>query len=106
MKTHREYVAEQSAKNPKFKKALDDARLEARLALQLTKLREHRGWSQRELAQVTGIKQPQIARIESGTRLPNLDTLQKVAEALDATITISPRRAVGVEVKAANSRRR
>ena len=43
--------------------------------------------SQRQLAEMTGIKQPMIARIEKFESIPRLDTLIKIATALGLTVT-------------------
>lgn len=43
--------------------------------------REARGWRQQDLADITGIARPNIARLESGKRMPKISTLQKIAEA-------------------------
>jgi ribosome-binding protein aMBF1 (putative translation factor) len=75
MKKLRQYVHEQIEKDPAFAKQLEQARAEVRLAVALAQLREQRGMSQRDLARETGIKQPQIARLEKGGQLPTLDTL-------------------------------
>ena len=56
---------------------------------QLIELREQRGWSQRELAARAGMKQPQLVRLESGLVEPKLDTLQRLAEAMDCRVRIS-----------------
>jgi len=45
------------------------------------------GISQSELADVTGIHRPNIARIESGKHTPALPTLQRVADALGVSVT-------------------
>lgn len=45
--------------------------------------RELRGWSQRRLAKEAGFTQPQISRLESGTRRPYLSTVRELADALD-----------------------
>jgi transcriptional regulator with XRE-family HTH domain len=106
MKSHREYVNERIARSPRLKRALAEARIEARLAVLLSRLREQRGWTQRQLSEATGIRQPQIARIESGGHLPSLETLRKLADALNATVTIGPRNQLSVEARpAAGSRR-
>ena len=57
-------------------------------AYQLARLRIQRGLSQEQLAEKVGIKQPSIARLESGRSTPNLDFLRRVAAALDAQVEI------------------
>lgn len=91
MKAHRQYVKEQIKRDPRFAKELSQANAEVRLAVMIAKLREERGWSQRKLAEVTGIKQPQIARIEMGRQMPTIETLWKLADALGAEVVIGPR---------------
>jgi ribosome-binding protein aMBF1 (putative translation factor) len=91
VKAHRQYVKEQIKRDSRFAKELAQANVEVRLAVMIAKLREKRGWSQRKLAEVTGIKQPQIARIEMGRQTPTLETLWKLADALGAEVVIGPR---------------
>ena len=55
---------------------------------QLIALREQRGWSQQKLADRAGMKQPQLARLETGQVEPKLDTLQRLAKAMDTRLTI------------------
>ncbi len=45
--------------------------------------------SQAELAKRTGIRQPNIARFESGNYNPTLEMMVRMAEALDMTIEIN-----------------
>ena len=98
MKKHRQYVKDQIEKDPRFARELEEARAEVRLAVMLAQFREKRGWSQRDLAKVTGIKQPQIARIEKGGQLPTLETLWQLADALQAKVIIGPHQKI--EIKA------
>lgn len=98
MKAHRQYVKERIKRDPRFAQDLADARGEVRLAVMIARLREDRGLTQRDLAKITGIKQPQIARIEKG-QMPTLETLWRLAEALDAEVVIGPRQSV--EIRAA-----
>jgi ribosome-binding protein aMBF1 (putative translation factor) len=52
--------------------------------------REQKGISQRELAELSGVKQPAIARLESLKATPRIDTLFKVLHPLGYTIEIVP----------------
>lgn len=52
--------------------------------------REKKGLSQRELAELSGVKQPAIARLESMKATPQIDTLFKVLLPLGYTIEIVP----------------
>ena len=89
MKTHREYIAEQIKKSPTFAKALAEAERDVAIAVELAKLRERRGLSQTALAKLTGIKQPQIARLESGAHLPALGTLKKLLGVLGGKLELT-----------------
>jgi transcriptional regulator with XRE-family HTH domain len=54
----------------------------------LIKYRMDKGLSQQELAQMVGTSHSQISRIESGQHRTNLDSLQRIAKALDLTVVI------------------
>lgn len=45
--------------------------------------REKRGWSQDHLAEQVGVSRVQISRIESAEQVGSIDTLTKIARALD-----------------------
>ena len=96
MKAHRRYVREQIKRDPSFAQDLAAARAEVRLALMIVRLREERGWSQRDLAKKTGIKQPQIARLEKGGQMPTIETLWRLADALNAKVVIGPEQSVEI----------
>jgi len=68
-----------------------DQELAPRFAIvrELMALREQRGWSQRELADRAGMKQPQLARLETGQVEPRLDTLQRLAMAMGCKMRVS-----------------
>lgn len=63
----------------------------ARIAEQVTEQRKARGLSQKELAELTGTTQSSIARLESGGRPPRIDTLLRIAEALDCELIVDLR---------------
>ena len=52
--------------------------------------REEKGLSQRALAEISGVKQPAIARLERMKITPQIDTLFKVLHPLGYTIEIVP----------------
>ena len=58
------------------------------LMIELTKARNERGLSQRKLEELSGVKQPIIARMESGITSPQLDTVLKVLAPLGKTLYI------------------
>jgi transcriptional regulator with XRE-family HTH domain len=49
--------------------------------------REERGWSQRDVAALTGISLGRVARIEAGVANPSLRTLVKLAHAFRCSIS-------------------
>lgn len=51
--------------------------------------RARKGFSQKELAQATGIDQSDLSKIERGVANPSIGTLNRIAEALDAKLTVS-----------------
>ncbi|OIJ27141.1 helix-turn-helix domain-containing protein [Nocardioides luteus] len=67
----------------------EDATFYAGIAAQVTEHRVARGLSQRELAELCGTTQSAIARLESGSRPPKIDTLLRVAAALDCRLEVA-----------------
>lgn len=57
---------------------------------ELIELRKAKGLTQRELAKATNLAQPAIARLERKAAIPQLDTLLKVAAALDYELELVP----------------
>ncbi|MEU1815179.1 helix-turn-helix transcriptional regulator [Streptomyces roseifaciens] len=68
------------------------------IAQQVHDRRTSLGWSQGDLAQQAGTRQPHISRLESARNLPSLDLLLRVANAMDTdlTVTFTPRQQQGV----------
>lgn len=52
----------------------------------IRKLREAHGWSQVQLADLSGLAGPTVNRIENGQRSGRGDTLKKIADALGVTL--------------------
>ena len=55
----------------------------ARFAANVGRIREGRGLTQEQLGWAAGLHQTAVARIESGERRPNLDTIFKLAAGLE-----------------------
>ena len=68
-----------------------DGWLFAQIAGQVAERRRALGLSQAELARVCGTTQSAIARLESGGRPPRIDTLLKLAHALDCELIVELR---------------
>ncbi len=75
-------------KNKAFKKAHSDLDLEFSLIAALTESRLKKGFTQKQLAEKIGTKQSSIARFESGNYNPTLAFIQKLANAVDAKLTV------------------
>ena len=78
-------------KDPEFREEYEALGPEYRLASALIKLRLAKGLTQEQLAKLLNTKQESIARLESGSSLPSLSTVKKVADALGAELEINLR---------------
>lgn len=74
--------------SPQGQLAYNEAALAIEVANQVRKLRTALGLSQEELAQRVGTTRPMIARLEAGGQPPSLRTLERLADALDADLTV------------------
>ena len=63
----------------------------AQIAQQVTERRKEQGLSQAQLAELCETTQSAIARLESGGRPPRIDTLLRIADALDCELTVELR---------------
>lgn len=63
---------------------------EVALIGKMIEAREEKGLSQRDLAELSGVKQPAIARLESMKATPQIDTLLKILAPLGYTLSITP----------------
>ena len=60
----------------------------AQIADAVADQRLRRGLSQKQLAELCGTTQSAIARLEAGGRPPRIDTLLRIAGALDCTLVV------------------
>ncbi len=58
-----------------------------RIGLRIRRIRQEKGYSIQLLADRIGMKRPNLSRLENGHHQPTLETLEKIAEALEAPLT-------------------
>lgn len=83
-----EKYLEESLKNPEFKKEWDESELEFQIQDMLVKARAAAKLTQNELAQLSGVRQSNISRIENGSCVPKLETLALLAKAMGKKLKI------------------
>ena len=64
--------------------------LRVALISEIIKARNEKGISQRRLGELSGVKQPVIARIEQGGTNPKLETIVKLLAPLGMKLSITP----------------
>lgn len=62
-----------------------------RIGIDIATLRTQKGMTQQQIAESTGLQRNHVSRIEQGRYSVGFDTLQAIADALDADIRIVPR---------------
>lgn len=67
-----------------------ESNLRAALIGELIKARQEKGLSQKKLEELSGVKQPIIARMEKGITNPQIDTVLKVLAPLGKTLAVVP----------------
>jgi ribosome-binding protein aMBF1 (putative translation factor) len=72
---------EEHREDPEFRAAWDSTAFARDVANRVAQYRTEHGLSQRELAAIVGLVQPQIARLERAEHQPSLETLAKLTRA-------------------------
>ena len=80
-KNFRETLNEQ-LKNPGFKKEWDALEPEYQIIKAMLDTRNEKAMTQKQLADITGIPQDDISRLENGNANPSLRTLQRLADGM------------------------
>ncbi len=78
-------------RNPAVKAEYDAFGPEYEVIKAIISHRIKRGWSQSDLAEAIGSRQPVISRLERGEGNPSLLTLSRIAKALDLSLKVSMR---------------
>jgi DNA-binding XRE family transcriptional regulator len=82
----KQYAEKRSAKDPEFKAAYEE---EAAL-LALVRARQRSNLTQQNLAKTLRVSQPYIAQVERGSKPMSLSFMVRYANAVGATIQITP----------------
>lgn len=78
-------------KNPLVKSEYQTLGPEYEVIGTIIRERIKRGWSQTELAEAIGSRQPVISRLERGDGNPSLQTLVRIAQALNLSLKVTMR---------------
>lgn len=69
---------------------IDKSDLRVQLIDELVRARNEQGISQKKLEELSGVKQPVIARMETGKTSPQVSTLIKILKPLGKTLAVVP----------------
>lgn len=75
-------------KRADFRRAYEDLEPEFQIARQVIKARIEKGYTQKNLAEKIGTKQPSIARLEGMGSIPTISQIKKIAEVLNKRLVI------------------
>ena len=87
MSSFNEYLKEQM-KDPEFKQEYDALEPEFAIIQALIDARKASGLTQKQLAEITGIAQADISKLENGNANPSLRTLQRLASGMGKALKI------------------
>jgi transcriptional regulator with XRE-family HTH domain len=87
MKSLSKYKAEQM-KDEEFRAEYENMQPEFDLIRAIVDARNERHLTQKELAEITGINQADISKIENGTRNPSLNMLKRLAEGMGTKLEL------------------
>ena len=75
-------------KNPEFKAEWDALEPEFQVVKAILNARKEKNITQKQLAEITGIAQADISRMETGNSNPSLHTLQRLASGLGMMVKL------------------
>ena len=81
-------IVEEERKNKEFDSEYKKIRQEYKLIEKLVETRKIKGMTQKELAELVGVSQQAISRLELEKHIPKIDTLIKILDGLDLELTI------------------
>ncbi len=88
--TWEEYKKRVKDTDPEAKALLEEAETKSAIIAAMISRRNELGLSQRDLAELCGIPQSSVARIESNRTVPKLDTLIRIFSRLGLGFSVAP----------------
>ena len=88
MRTWEDFKKEAKNSNEIAKQDIEEMEALATIISAIIERRNELGYSQRELAQICGLPQSSVARIESCSVKPNVETLIKIMKPLGLTLSV------------------
>jgi DNA-binding XRE family transcriptional regulator len=85
---YEDVFAEKLQRNPEFRKIWEAGETRRQVVSALIGERIRRKVSQQDLAHKAGVKQPSLARVESGNVMPSLNMLSRLAKAMNTRINV------------------
>jgi DNA-binding XRE family transcriptional regulator len=89
MSDHSRLVPGDYLEDPEVRAGYEDARRAIELGAMVRQRRFEASLSQEELAQRAGMTQPALSRLERGGGIPTITVLDRIANALHATLIVS-----------------
>ena len=83
-----EKTLQESLQDEEFKKEWKNTELEYQITRMLVAARNEKQLTQKQLAEVSGVRQSNISRIENGNCVPSIATLEALAEGLGKQLKI------------------
>ena len=77
------------ANDPDYRREYLETRFANQVAIQVIRWRTEHGLTQTKLAEMLGMRQPNIARLEAGEHTPSLDTLSRLSSGLGISFNIA-----------------
>ena len=85
---YEELLSAELAADPEFAAEWERLALARMVAVRLIRYRSDHDLSQRDLAERLGVSQPRVVELESGEKNPQIETLVKIAAAIDLEFAI------------------
>lgn len=81
-------IVKEERKDREFDLEYRKIKQEYKLIEKLVETRKEKNMTQKELAEITGVSQQAISRLELERHIPQMDTLIKILDGLDLELTI------------------